>query len=180
MSPPRAYAAGSHTLKAMEWWAQVTWGDIATWATVGVALVAAVIALVFGARAERREGYRPLWVLTDDGVLINRTGEDASNVMVTGEDDRGSLIFGAKSVAPNTEVAIGAARGTRRVFITWVRPTTERMYWWPRSARRRSRQVRQLHRGRLARARAADRKLPQLGNLTPESKAELRWWHWRP
>lgn len=159
----------------------ISWGDVATWAGTAAAVIASTIALVFGIRAERREAYRPLWVLPGNGTAVNRTGEDARNVLVFLEEPDLLTTMQGESVPPNGVILLEKKTGNvRRVFIAWVRPSTERMYYWPRSARRRTRRLRQHHRGVMAEHRAAARRSPQLGDLSDEAIRRLRWRHWRP
>lgn len=159
----------------MEWWG---------WAAWAVSTIAALFGLFFGIRAERRASYNPLWVLTQSQEVINRTGEDAGNVLVfvqsttTGE----RTTHRAGSVAPDGAASFATShiQGAREIFVVWMRPTTNRMYWWPRSARFSTRRIRQHHRGVVRDSERRIRRLPQLGELSPEASRELRWWHWRP
>lgn len=96
----------------MEWWG---------WAAWAVSTIAALFGLFFGIRAERRASYRPLWVLTANQEVVNRTGEDAGNVLVfvqstnTGE----STTHRAGSVAPDGAASFATShiQGTRELFV---------------------------------------------------------------
>lgn len=158
----------------MEWWG---------WAAWFVSTVAALFGLFFGIRAERRAAYRPLWVLTANQEVINRTGEDARNVLVFVQSTTGErTTHQTGSVAADDAVSFATShiQGKREVFVVWMRPTTNRMYWWPRSARASTRTLRQHHRGVVRASEKRNRRLPQLGNLSPEATQSLRWWNWRP
>lgn len=158
----------------MEWWG---------WAAWFVSTVAALFGLLFGIRAERRAAYNPLWVVTADQEVINRTGEDAGNVIVfvqslTGE--RSAHRAGSVAADGAVSFATSPIHRKRELFVVWMRPTTSRMYWWPRSARASTRRLRQLHRGVVRESERRNRRLPQLGELSPDAAKSLRWWNWRP
>lgn len=158
----------------MEWWG---------WAAWSISSTAAAFGLFFGIRAERRASYKPIWVVTPDHGLTNRTGEDAGNVRVFIQSRSGERSsHKAISVAPDETVSFmkSPVQGTIELFVVWVRPTTGRMYWWPRSARSGTRRIRQHHRGVMRRSRKRNTRLPQLGELSPEARADLKWWDWRP
>jgi hypothetical protein len=158
----------------MEWWG---------WAAWFVSTVAALFGLFFGIRAERRAAYKPVWVVSPDHGVTNRTGEDAGNVLVFVQSMSGErTTYRAVSVAPDDTVSFMTSRleGKVELFVVWVRPTTGRMYWWPRSARAGTRMIRQHHRGVLRTNQKHNAQLPQLGELSPEAIRQLRWWHWRP
>lgn len=120
-----------------------------------ITTVVAAAALVLGIRAEMRNSrYKAQWTMHDDtdedqGIAINRTGEDARNVRVWFFDMGGSYLAEKHVVADGATVEFFTTRlGNRthpdRIAIQWERPSTGYTYrqllqeadersWWKRN-----------------------------------------------
>lgn len=108
----------------MQWWGWIAWA---------LSLATGMTGLVFALRAERRARYSRLWVVrTEPPRVVNRTGEDASEVLVFVESDEKLLgCLKASTVAPDEELQLLDEMVGASVTITWIRPSSHRMYTWP-------------------------------------------------
>lgn len=115
----------------MDWLAWEGWSDPQWWAVFFTAL-AAIIALVLGIRAEIRGAYSKAWSVSGRGdsvTVVNRTGEDASDVTIRVVADgfkheQIDLVRRDEEVSVAVPLPRGIEGDTRfrvAVTVTWIR-----------------------------------------------------------
>lgn len=107
--------------------------DMWSWIAWGVSIFVALTGLYFGLKADRRARYGRLWVLrSEPGRVVNRTGEDAHNVLVFIEEGTQTLgVLRVAAVAPDEEIGLDESAVGNEITVVWVRPSSGRMYTWP-------------------------------------------------
>lgn len=110
----------------MEWWEWVTWSVTAAIAAGG---------LVLGIRAERRNRYQRVWLVTDGYPtrFVNRTGEDATRVKIEifgGHIRWGKNAFDHLAADEKVEMSIEPETpdGMVGYRISWTRPANGKAY----------------------------------------------------